>query len=640
MSTKMRILGWRVAGLRCPDHEIDCCNSHGVPIPITLIQMPNGTGKTTTLTLIRAALSGSADKWDQFRIGELKKNSDEIEGFFELRLSLNDKRLTIRINIDFEAGDVTYKTTWGSGQNDGFHPPRELKRFMTQDFVNFYIFDGELAENLLKHDHTDAETAVESLFQIHLLKQMVSKVEEYWDEKTKIVTAKDATGFTRRNNMLDRWRNRLVEIVQKIAKHEAKIKETNEYLQTWGDQYNKEIEKQKDSYNKIQKAENTVSKLTKQADDQAKNVLDEMRDPHALSPAFEQMMVELKSGLDRVKLPESAAREFFEELAREVECVCGREIDDEIRDVIKERAQQYLGSEDVSLLNSMKSTVMDAVGDSKDQTSQMLLKSISTLSDLADKLQKSKNERDDLRYTVEQSNPAVSKARDQIDHLESMLDIHEKKLQRYLGKDESVKLEHINKLDPGRISAIETIKEGIEKLEIMVAEVAKTIELRWKRNKLKDIIDTAHTLARNAIAEEIRDEANQRIGYLMPYNNIRIENINRCLELQGKSGGSVGETLSVGYAFLSTLFNRTEQHELPFVVDSPANPIDLEIRSNIGELVPRLTGQFIAFMISSERERFLDGLNQESDMDILYVTLFKKGASHFGIESIRQFFMC
>ena len=624
MSTKMRILGWRVEGLRCPDHEIECCNSHGVPVPITLIQMPNGTGKTTTLTLIRAALSGSADKWDQFKIGELKKNSDEIEGFFELRLSLNDRRLTIRINIDFEAGDVIYKTTWGSGQTNGFHPPRELKRFMNQDFVNFYIFDGELAENLLKHDHTDAETAVESLFQIHLLKQMVSKVEEYWDEKTKSVTAKDATGFTRRNNMLDRWRKRSVEIVQKIAKHEAKINETNEYLQIWGDQYDKEIEKQKDSYNKIQKAENTVIKLTKQVDDQAKNVLDEMRDPHALSPAFEQMMVDLKSGLDRVKLPESAAREFFEELAREEKCVCGREIDDEIRDVIRERAREYLGSEDVSLLNSMKSTVMDAVGDSKDQTSQMLLKSISTLSDLADKLQKSKNEHDDLRHTAEQSNPAVSKARDEIDRLERMLDKHQKKLQRYLGKDENVKLEHINKLDPGRISAIETIEEGIKKLEIMVDEVAKTIGLRWKRNKLKEIIDKAHTLARDAITEEIRDEANQRIEHLMPYNNIRIEGINRCLELQDKSGGSVGETLSVGYAFLSTLFNRAEQHELPFVVDSPANPIDLEIRSNIGELVPQLTGQFIAFMISSERERFLDGLNQESDMEILYVYIVQK----------------
>ena len=86
--------------------------------------------------------------------------------------------------------------------------------------------------------------------------------------------------------------------------------------------------------------------------------------------------------------------------------------------------------------------------------------------------------------------------------------------------------------------------------------------------------------------------------------------------------------MSIGYAFLATLFNRADQHELPFVVDSPANPIDLEIRSNIGGLVPNLTGQFIAFMISSERERFLDGLKKASNTDIQYITLFRKGASH------------
>lgn len=45
-----------------------------------------------------------------------------------------------------------------------------------------------------------------------------------------------------------------------------------------------------------------------------------------------------------------------------------------------------------------------------------------------------------------------------------------------------------------------------------------------------------------------------------------------------------------------------------FVVDSPANPIGFDLRTNIGELAPKLTGQFIAFMISSEREKFLTSL--------------------------------
>ena len=88
----------------------------------------------------------------------------------------------------------------------------------------------------------------------------------------------------------------------------------------------------------------------------------------------------------------------------------------------------------------------------------------------------------------------------------------------------------------------------------------------------------------------------------------------------------MGETLSVGYAFLSTLFNRAEQHQLPFLVDSPANPIDLEIRHKIGELVPRLSGQFIAFMISAERDKFLSGL-MRANLPVQFLTLFRKGAT-------------
>jgi hypothetical protein len=98
------------------------------------------------------------------------------------------------------------------------------------------------------------------------------------------------------------------------------------------------------------------------------------------------------------------------------------------------------------------------------------------------------------------------------------------------------------------------------------------------------------------------------------------------LVLTGQEGGSVGETLSVGYAFLATLFNRTE-HQLPFIVDSPANPIDLRVRAKVAELIPRLANQFIAFTISSERQGFVGPLEQAAGAPLQYLTLFRKGAA-------------
>lgn len=50
MSGTIALLGWEAHNLRCPDHKIELSPSReSKPFRVTLIQMPNGTGKTTTL---------------------------------------------------------------------------------------------------------------------------------------------------------------------------------------------------------------------------------------------------------------------------------------------------------------------------------------------------------------------------------------------------------------------------------------------------------------------------------------------------------------------------------------------------------------------------------------------------------------
>ena len=129
-------------------------------------------------------------------------------GKFELALTENGKRITVLMSFDFESGEVQYRTTWGSGQEIGFNPPRSLTRFMNEDFVDFYVFDGELAENLLKQKQTHAEQAIESLFQVHLLEQMCGPIESYWTDKTSSTTTKNQRGLTRRLNLLAKWKRR------------------------------------------------------------------------------------------------------------------------------------------------------------------------------------------------------------------------------------------------------------------------------------------------------------------------------------------------------------------------------------------------------------------------------------------------
>ena len=631
MSTTLRLLGWKVQGLRCPDHEIDCCDSSDTPARITLIQMPNGTGKTTTLTLLRAALSGAAEDWDAQTVRSMsKKGNEQGAGKFELALTENGKRITVLMTFDFESGDVQYRTTWGSGQEIGFNPPRSLTRFMNEEFVDFYVFDGELAENLLKPKETHAEQAIESLFQVHLLEQMRGPIESYWKDLTSSSTTKNQRGLTRRLNLLAKWERRKKTLVKLERKLRDDLASVESRLATRKREYSQQIEKEEQMAEAIKNAEDHRDQLDATVDRLARELLNDMRAPQSLSSSFAQAMIALKSGMDRLKLPKSAAREFFEELAQEDDCLCGRPIDDDVRAAILERAQQYLGEDNVTLLNAIKSRISDNIGTEPHLPAKALDRSMHEFATRMKERDLALNTLQGLETEAAESDPEVKKAQQDIERLEDESNDLTDSLTVYSNdREERSKLDRIRSTDPNDLFSIRVVSEGIAILEQQVDEARETLNLREKRDTLRHILDLAHSKASRAIADEIRDEANSRIEQLMPHNDIRISEIDGCLRLDNQSGGSVGETLSVAYAFLSTLFHRSEQHQLPFVVDSPANPIDLAIRPNIGALVPKLTGQFVAFMISSERENFLAQLKNSGRGDTQFITLFRKGAADY-----------
>ncbi|RMB01949.1 ATP-binding protein [Eilatimonas milleporae] len=627
MATVMRILGWKAQGLRCPDHEISCIDPHGQPFPVSLIQMPNGTGKTTTLALLRAALSGAAADpgWDRQTISEYrKKNGSSSEGYFEVRLLLNDRRATILMEFDFENGRVSYKTTHGPGRREGFNPPSDFRRFMNENFVNFYVFDGELAQHLLDREYTDAQVVVENLFQMNAFDAMARKVGEYWDSKTQNVSATEERGLARRQNRLASLRSHLAKCKREQQGLQEKRTDLTAQLQKKEDAYQQEIKKEDARFQALNNAETKVERLKGKVREEALDVLDRMRDPHALSSSFATSMLALKDGLDKVKLPESAAREFFEDLADAKECVCGRPIDAEISATIRTRAARYLGTEDVALLNSMKTAIKDAVGDPADEAEKDLNTKMASLGTAVEEERDARNDRDSLRLEAEQADPAVKSARDDIESLRNQIEGVDAELEKFDSKDQTQNDE--------RTYGIEILERRIDDAERKLAEITHTLTEKTKRDTLTAIINSAHNKARTGITTELCEQANARISELMPHNSISIERIEQNLILEGQEGGSVGETLSIAYAFLATLFHRSD-HQLPFVVDSPAGPIDLAVRPKIGELIPNLTGQFIAFTISSERARFITPLKRASRTEIQFITLFRKGSQELEREA-------
>lgn len=618
MRAEMRILGWKTDGLRCPDHEIQICSADNQEqlFQASLIQMPNGTGKTTTLKLIRASLSGAAKNWDAKKILEFRKRcNNKPEGSFEIKLLLNNKITTIRMEFDFENERVVYKTTYGSGQNSGFHPPHNFLRFMNDKFVNFYVFDGELAQNLLNQQHTDAQTVVEHLFQTNLFVAMKKEVDEYWVEMTKEEST-TKKGLTRHRNSLKRLKEQLDTCKDQKREHQNNLSRLETKYKRMEGVYDQELKKNKDVASALTSADLELTRLISMVSKEASEVLERARNPHALSTFFARNMVNLKKGLDKVKLPESAAKEFFDDLANEDECVCGRPIDSEIAVTIRSRSKKYLGSDDVAFLNSLKSAIKDATGDSIEKSENDLNLRLEKLKKAVCEEQEARNNRDSQRLMAEQADPKVEDARKEMEELRSQINRVEYNLEKFESRDDSQ--------SPANTFGIEILEKQIKNTEKKLAKTEKTLTEKAKRDILIDIIKNAHDKSHSGITRELRKEANSRISKLMPYNRVSIDSIDRALILEGQEGGSVGETLSIAYAFLATLFDRSD-HQLPFIVDSPAGPIDLAVRPEIGMLIPKLTNQFIAFTISSERDKFTEPLKQSSNSKIQFITIFRKG---------------
>ena len=437
--TTMRILGWSARGFRCPDHDIDCCGKDRNPYRVTLIQMPNGTGKTTTLKLLRAALSESAKTWTSEEVrGLRKKVRGSDRGCFELSLEVDKRRITIILDFDFNNGSVQYKTTRVNaktgerhGQKEGFDPPLAMRRFMSEEFVDFYVFDGELAENLLNRRQTHAEDAVGSLFQVHLLDRINQRLGDYWNLNTKDTTATTSKGVTQRKNRLDKWRSRKSEVELQKKELEQRQAKLDKDLARLDKKYAGALAKQEDVAKQVSSAREQVELLRRKVLTKTKEVLEHMRDPHALSVKFCESMSSLKSGLDRVKLPESVAREFFEELAMESHCICDRPIDESVREKIISRRDQYLGSDDISLLNTMKASISDALASQDVPAEERLGARIAALSDLSNvQLQAARNRLDVLLSEVEQADPGLREIADQMKKMRSELEDVEKDLER------------------------------------------------------------------------------------------------------------------------------------------------------------------------------------------------------------------
>ena len=621
--TELRICKLVAEGLRCPDYELVFQDPVTGKMPdISLVMMPNGTGKTTSLNCLRAIFSGEADNWSEQTVRTYRKSSkrDSRDGRYSVEFEYKQGRITVELEFDFFNGSVQYWTNRGSGRQKGHKLPTALKLLATAEFVRLFIFDGEESEKLLDPRHTKADRAVEALFKLHNFEHIASVSEEYLNAETKNAsTTTTIRGIKTRTKTLEQYKKALAKLESKSLALEASVSTIKEKIKDKNDLFGKKISENEG----LSEQHDLLREDLKRADINASlsrtEALKSLHNPLFAVPAFRKQVELLRDCLDRAKLPENTSREFFEELSHEKECVCGALIDEAKKLAIQERAKLYLGTEDVSVLNQIKSEVTHAL-------SEVRIKDCSDWTDHIDSMTEAYSTRNALKNDVESfksrvnaNDPDLAEAQQEIGRLTYQLKEEEDQL--------TTLHEHkpfSEKTTADRVTSIHEASQLVKHHERRVQEQLGTVETATRIDLLQKIVRSAHATARGELSLEMTRETNKSISEMMPRNGLRVAEINDCVRLEGKLKGSVGETLCVGYAFLSALFRKASNHCLPLVVDSPAGALDMWARSELGKLMPTLSKQFIGFVISTEKDGFLDALESSSDGSIQYLTLFKK----------------
>lgn len=616
---QISLSGWKVEGMRCPDITIDLSGENGAPASVALIQMPNGTGKTTTLQLLRLTLTGTASTLTPTQIRELRRpGATNDTGKFRVTLIVDGKPLTFELLLDFEAGSASYRTTApnSGGVKSRWDPPVNMLQFLTPEFLNLFIFDGEFADDLLDQGTQKADEAIGALCQLDLLNSVAETVERQWKRATSQGGPKSATGLEKLNTERDDLILLLDKTVKAREATDRKVKAGSAKM----------IDLKKKIADKVGSVEETKTQhaeallAQQKADDAVRtasgSVMGKMRMPLALHPQFAEQLILLKENLDELRLPETSSAQFFQDLIKDVECICGRPMTEAAAMEITKRASGYLDYDEAATINALKSDITRFMSPSGEDSRQTQLRIALSELVVAKRQQREANQKLSVltRKLIDAGDAELEAWKGELDKLVIDLENWTQSLQDIdaLTEEETVK----------PITPLKVVTKRLDDVTKKIAEVSQTVDLKNRTDVLHAILSRVEDLSREAIRTDLLRDTNKRLEVVLANDPLRVDRIDQSLHLANQSGASAGQKLSVGYTFLMSALSRGN-NDFPLIVDSPAGPIDEGVRRNIGRLIPNLCTQFVGFTINTERPGFVPALEKASD-DCLFLTMFRR----------------
>lgn len=630
---KISILGWEYENIRrMGNMKIDLEDSNGKVYGNTLIMMPNGTGKTTTLRLICAALTGKADEWVEKDVRSYKPAYKSCsKGRFCLKIRFDDKLYYLIMNFDYDLGEVRYETsrTGRSGGIESQHMlPNSLKDIFKEEFVNRFVFDGEQAQKTLNSGSEEAERAIVYLYQLDKMDKLCEEIDTIVAKKQETangqVTERNVKVFkTKAESRKDHYKA-LKERFERSTKDLAAKKTKKKKLEERYQNIISNDTQMRDEQNRLTERKREIKRQTAET---TARIMSYLQKPYNLQVEMDMRLQGLWQNMQTLRLPKNVAKEFFNELAENKVCVCGRCIGEPEKNAILKNAQEYLGQEEFAVLNEIKSSLKEYVVDSELQQEKQ------NLQNFMEEEQTVNNDLDRLANTMaERGNQEIMKIKDMIGELEREISRLETECQKLSTKD------YLNNPELTADNNIQKALEAWENAEEAYTKLNGTYEFTRKAEKLKQHIQDVKKKALQKLKNYIIQETNAKVQEIIRNDNVRIKDIIGHLLFEDRDNLSEGQNLAVAYAYIGTLFEHS-QNEFPFVVDSPAASLDLDMRREIAKIMPGLFHQMIVFVTSGEKEGFAETYFGRDD--VKYYTIAgekdREVALHEGISFFTDF---
>lgn len=610
---KMSILGIEYKNIRkISELKLSFVDANGKSIKNNFVMMANGTGKTTTMELIKGLMDGSAADWSAKKIKTFAPTTSHSDvGVFSIAVKFDERQYKYFLYMNYRTGTANIKTTTTTlgGMEDGRHLPDALKGIFTPEFVRRFVFDGEQAEKTMDSSSNEAEETIRYLYRLDELDEIIATNQRILSE------IQDAEGSKGSKSSLSNLRTRQEGVKTTISKLQKRAAHLRKDIKTFEDERKEKIT-QRDAldknYETLNQEKQEILNLQQHNKDsidaQISEIIRLSKSPYLISQEFCDRMYGLGSSMTKLKLPKTISKDFFVELAHAKDCICGRCIGESEKKTILENAEKYLGSDQQSVLNAIKSSLMAC---SYDSSLSDAFTELSKLREEANRLQTRLNTNAEKLLKAGGEEAAKLKAR--TDELEKYIAVSKYQLDIIESKDENnEELTEDNNLYKAQLL--------YKDYEHKIASATRTNAALYRKEVVESLVFAIKEQATAELKKEIIRKANEKIQKVITDDFIEIDNIDRYIKLKERSGASQGQTLGIAYCFLGTLFEDSEL-EFPFIIDSPTGSMDFDKREAVADIIPKVFNQMISFVQSAEVKRFADRFYDNPDAQYLTIVV-------------------